>query len=181
MFNVHSLHIGQVSFLPRVTNDRLSKLRYKSNIRRKTTSKIPKPRQPTSTVGLFDMLNQALSEFAHTEHLDPNFVESVDQSIANKKSNPGSIDPVIFCFSSSLPNSQDDNVSKYVELLKTRYIKSISQIFCARATDFWRFHRFIAPHAAKSPEIFEFLCLLAQNASEKKSADACCAFYEECV
>ena len=113
------------------------------------------------------MLNQALSEFAHTEHLDPNFVESVDQSIANKKSNPGSIDPVIFCFSSSLPNSQDDNVSKYVELLKTRYIKSISQIFCARATDFWRFHRFIAPHAAKSPEIFEFLCLLAQNASEK--------------
>lgn len=137
----------------------------------KTDTKAPrnkqtKPRPATATVGLFDMLNQALSEFVHTENIQSQyFIDTVDQSIANKKSNPGAIDPVIFSFS-SVSSPPDGLFGKYIELLRTRYLKSLAQIFCTRATDFWRFHRFISTQATKTPELFDFLSQLAQDAAE---------------
>ncbi|OHT02347.1 hypothetical protein TRFO_07201 [Tritrichomonas foetus] len=129
-------------------------------------NKQTKPRPPTATVGLFDMLNQALSEFVHTEHINPaKFVDTVDQSIANKKANPGAMDPIIFAFS-PVSSPPDGIFVKYVELLRTRYLKSLAQIFCSRAADFWRFHRFMSKQATKSPELFDFLCSLAQASAE---------------
>lgn len=129
-------------------------------------NKQTKPRPPTATVGLFDMLNQALSEFIHTENIQSqSFIDTVDQSIANKKLNPGAIDPVIFTFS-NVSSPPDGLFAKYIELLRTRYLKSLAQIFCSRSTDFWRFHHFISSQAAKSPELFDFLSQLAQDAAE---------------
>jgi hypothetical protein len=59
-------------------------------------AKQTKAKSQTAPVGLFHMLNQALSEFVHTEHIHPpTFVDIVDQAVANKKANPGAIDPLI--------------------------------------------------------------------------------------
>lgn len=149
-----TVYINTLSFIMNKTDQKAAR------------NKQVKPRSPTATVGLFDMLNQALSEFVHTEHIQSqDFVDSVDQSIANKKSNPGAIDPVIFSFSpvSSPPSGL---FIKYIELLRSRYLKSLAQIFCSRSTDFWRFHHFIASQATQSPELFDFLSQLAQNAAE---------------
>jgi hypothetical protein len=129
-------------------------------------SKQTKAKAPTVPVGLFDMLNQALSEFVHTEHISPPaFVDVVDQVVANKKANPGAVDPLIFTFS-PVASPPDGLLKKFIELLRTRYLRHLAQIFCSRASDFWRFHRFMETHAVQSPELFDFLCSLAQAAAE---------------
>lgn len=133
---------------------------------RAARGKQTKPRPQTATVGLFDMLNQALSEFVHSEHINPqSYVDDVDQSIANKKANPGAIDPVIFSFS-PVASPPEGLFVKYAELLRTRYLKSLSQIFCSRATEFWSFHHFVSKQATKNPELFDFLCQLAISTAE---------------
>ena len=125
-----------------------------------------KTQAPTATVGLFDLLNQALSEFVHTEHVTPHeFVELVDQAVGNKKLNPGAIDPVIFVFS-PVANPQEGVFQKFIELLRTRYLRHLAQIYCSKPSEFWRFHRFMAKQVEKPPELFEFLCALATAAAE---------------
>lgn len=131
-----------------------------------TRNKQTKARPQTATVGLFDMLDQALSEFVHTEHINPtSFVDTVDQAIANKKQNPQAIDPLIFSFS-AVANPPDGLLIKYIELLRTRYLRNLAQVFCSRTSDFWTFHRFMSKQAILHPELFDFLCSLAQCAAE---------------
>ena len=120
----------------------------------------------TSSVGLFDILNQALSEFVHTEHIDQyQFIELVDQSILNKKQNPGAIDPVIFSF---LPGSNPPPglFLKFCEHIRARYIQNLASLFTLHATEFWKFHSFMASQAIQIPDIFPFLSDLAVAASE---------------
>jgi len=134
---------------------------------RKAAPKAPAKTAPqASSVGLFDMLNQALSELVHTEHIQPpSFVDLVDQSIVNKKANPSAVDPVIFAFSAAA-EPPAGVFHKFVELLRTRYSKHLAQVFASRASDFWRFHRFMAKQVVAEPEHFDFLCALAVAASE---------------
>lgn len=120
----------------------------------------------TISVGLFDLLNQALSEFIHTEHINPQtYTAAIDASIANKKSHPGAVDPVIFAFS-PVSSPPAGILLKYVELLKARYIRNLAQIFASNASDFARFHRFFSKQAIQTPELFDFLSSLALTAAE---------------
>jgi hypothetical protein len=129
-------------------------------------AKQTKPKAQTAPVGLFDMLNQALSEFVHTEHIHPpSFVDLIDQAVANKKASPGAIDPLVFGFS-PVASPPDGVFRKFVELLRTRYLRHLAQVFCSRTSDFWRFHKFMSKQAIQSPELFDFLCALAQTAAE---------------
>jgi hypothetical protein len=129
-------------------------------------AKQTKPKSQAAPVDLFHMLNQALSEFVHTEHISsPAFVDLVDQAVANKKANPGAIDPLIFAFS-PVASPPDGLFKRFIELLRTRYLRHLAQIFCTRISDFWKFHRFISVHAIKSPDLFDFIGALAQAAAE---------------
>jgi hypothetical protein len=129
-------------------------------------AKQPKPKPPQPAVGLFDMLNQALSDFVHTEHIHPpSFVDLVDQAVANKKANPSAIDPLVFSFS-TVASPPEGVFRKFADLLRTRYLRHIAQVLCARTSDFWRFHKFMSKQAMDSPELFDFLGSLAQTASE---------------
>ena len=124
-----------------------------------------KAAQP-SQVLLFDMLNQALSEFVHSDHSNPpEFVDLVDQAIGNKKLKPGAVDPLVFAFSPA-GNPPETAFPRFVELLRTRYVRHLAPIYCARASDFWRFHKFVTRQNLRQPELFEFLCSLATAASE---------------
>lgn len=125
-----------------------------------------KTQQAGSSVSLFDMLNQALSEFIHSDHRNPaEFIDVVDQAVGNKKLKPGAIDPLIFAFSPA-GNPPDGVFQRFIELLRTRYIRHLAQIYCGKPSDFWRFHKFITRQDLHCPELFDFLCALATAASE---------------
>ena len=129
-------------------------------------SKVQKPK-PTS-VGLFDLLNQALAEFIHAEHIQPpSYQKTVEQCISNKKQNPNSIDPIIFAFS-PVADPPDGLFVKYVELLRSRYIRNLAQIFVSKSSDFVRFHRFMSKQAVIKPELFDFLSQLALTSAESE-------------
>lgn len=130
------------------------------------TNKNQNSKNQANNIGLFDILNQALSEFVHTEHIEKySFVELVDQCIVNKKQNPGAIDPLIFAFSPS-SDPPADLLVKFCEHLRARYIKNLATFFTSKPTEFWRFHAFMSNQAIKSPDIFPFLSDLATATSE---------------
>ena len=129
-------------------------------------SKVQKPKP--AAVGLFDLLNQALSEFIHTEHIQPqSYPDAVEQCIANKKQNANSIDPVIFAFS-HVADPPEGLFVKYVELLRSRYLRNLAQIFASKSNDFIRFHRFMSKQAVMKPELFDFLSQLALASAESE-------------
>jgi hypothetical protein len=141
-----------------------------------STSKARIQKARTVTVGLFDLLNQALSEFIHTEHIDPqSFSDSVEACIQNKKAHPGAVDPIIFAFS-DVSNPPEGLFMKYIELLRARYLRNISQIFATKQTDFARFHRFMVKQAVKTPELFDFLSSMALTAAETESQNLAMLF-----
>ena len=143
----------------------------KSSSSKQKTQK-PKP----ISVGLFDLLNQALSEFIHTEHINPqSYADSVDACIANKKQHQGAVDPIIFAFS-DVANPPEGLFLKYIELLRARYLRNIAQIFTSRESDFARFHRFMVKQAIKTPELFDFLSTLATTAAEIESQNLASLF-----
>lgn len=140
------------------------------------TSKQKTQKARTASVGLFDLLNQALSEFIHTEHINPQtYTEAIEACIQNKKAHQGAVDPIIYAFS-DVSNPPDGLFMKYIELLRARYLRNMAQIFATKQTDFTRFHRFMVKQAVKYPELFDFLSSLALTAAETESQNLATLF-----
>jgi len=128
--------------------------------------KLSKTKTLSSTVGLFDLLDQALSEFIHTEHIQPQgYSDKIEECLLNKKQNRSSVDPVIFAFS-PVASPPEGLFIKFIELLKSRYLRNLAQIFALRPNDFTRFHRFMVKFALDKPDVLDFMSALAITAAE---------------